>query len=308
MRPNESGTIWFNGQFVAWSDATVHVATHALHYATSVFEGLRAYPTPRGPAIVRLDAHVERLLDSCRIVELPLRWSASEMRTAIIETVRRNAFASSYIRPLVYRGYGQLGVDPTHCPVDAAVIVIEYGAHFAAGAAEQGIEVGVSSWRRMAPDTLPALAKSAANYLNSQLVLLEARANGYTDGVTLDHEGLVAESSGANLFAVHKGVLRTPSLASSILEGVTRACVMQLARDLGYEVREERFPREALYTADEVFLTGTATEIMPVRAVDRRKIGSGTRGPITHKLQTEYQSITRGATPDRHGWLTLVGN
>jgi branched-chain amino acid aminotransferase len=298
--------IWFNGQFVAWADAKVHVATHALHYATSVFEGLRAYPTPRGPAVVRLDTHVERLFDSCRIVELPLRWSAGEMRAAILETVRRNGYASSYIRPLVYRGYGQLGVDPSHCPVEAAVIVIEHGAHFGAGALEQGIEVGVSSWRRMAPGTLPALAKSSANYLNSQLVFLEARAHGYTDGLTLDHEGLVAEASGANLFVVHKGVLRTPSLASSILSGVTRGCVMQIARDFGLEVREERFPREVLYTADEVFLTGTAAEIMPVRAIDRRKIGSGTRGPITHKLQAEYQSITRGASPDRHGWLTLI--
>jgi len=306
MRLSEGGFIWFNGQCVAWSDAKVHVATHALHYATSVFEGLRAYPTPRGPAIVRLDAHVERLFDSCRIVELPLRWSASEMRAAILETVRRNGFVSSYIRPLVYRGYGQLGVDPTHCPVEAAVIVIEYGAHFGPDALEQGIEVGVSSWRRMAPDTLPALAKSSANYLNSQLVFLEARAHGYVDGVTLDHEGLVAEASGANLFVVHKGVLRTPSTASSILAGVTRACVMQLARDAGIEVREERFPREALYTADEVFLSGTAAEIMPVRSVDRRKIGGGTRGPITHKLQSEYQAITRGAAPDRHAWLTLI--
>lgn len=306
MKLNGSGTIWFNGEFVPWSQARVHVATHALHYATSVFEGIRAYATPRGTAILALDLHVRRLLDSCRIVQLPLRWNAAELSDAIVETVRRNGHASSYVRPLVYRGYGQLGVDPTQCPVEAAIIVIEHGAHFGAEAAEQGIDVGVSSWRRMAPDTLPALAKSAANYLNSQLVLLEARAHGYHDGLTLDTQGFLAEGSGANLFLVHRGVLRTAPIASSILSGITRACVMQLARDLALELREESLPRELLYTADEAFLTGTAAEITPVRSADKRAIADGRRGPITTRLQAAWSAIVRGETADRHGWLTPI--
>jgi branched-chain amino acid aminotransferase len=306
MKLRGDGTIWFNGEFVPWERAQVHVATHALHYATSVFEGIRAYATRRGSAILALDAHVRRLIDSCRIVQLPLRWSEAELRAAIVETVRRNGYSSSYIRPIVYRGYGQLGVDPTNCPVDAAIIVIEHGAHFGAEAAEQGIEVGVSSWRRMAPDTLPALAKSAANYLNSQLVLLEARAHGYTDGITLDAQGFVAEGSGANLFLVHGGVLRTPPIGASILGGVTRACVIELARELGVEVREEALPRELLYTADEAFVTGTAAEITPIRSVDRRTVGAGVRGPVTQRLQGAWSAIVHGEAPDRRGWLTEV--
>jgi branched-chain amino acid aminotransferase len=308
MRLSGNGFIWFNGRIVAWAEAKVHVATHALHYATCVFEGIRAYPTPRGPAIFRLDDHVARLFDSCRIVDLPIPWKPAEMRAAIVETVQRNGYASSYIRPLVYRGYGELGVNPANCPVEGAVIVIEHGAHFGAEALERGIEVGVSSWRRMAPGTLPALAKSSANYLNSQLVMLEARAHGFLDGISLDHDGYAAESSGANLFVVHGGVLRTPPLASSILSGITRACVMRLARDVELEVREERLPREMLYTADEMFLTGTAAEITPVRSVDKRTVGTGDRGPITRRLQSEFRAIVTGESNDRHRWLTHIAS
>lgn len=306
MKLPAKAQVWFNGALVPWAAANVHVATHALHYATSVFEGVRGYATPNGTAIVQLDAHVKRLIGSCRISELPLQWSAEQIRAAIVDTVRANGFASCYIRPLVYRGAGALGVDPSSSPVEMAVIVIEHGAHFGADAYERGISMCVSSWRRIAPDTLPAMAKASANYLNSMHILLEARGNGFDDGIALDHEGYVSEGSGANLFVVSNGRLLTPSLGSSILEGVTRGCVLELARDAGLEVRESRVPRELLYLADEVFVTGTAAEVTPVRAIDRKPIGDGRRGPLTERLQRAYLEIVRGVAPDRRGWLTLV--
>jgi branched-chain amino acid aminotransferase len=294
MKLRDTGVIWFNGEIVPWDQARVHVATHALHYATSVFEGLRAYPTARGPAIVRLAAHVRRLIHSCRIVGLPLEYDARRLESAIVETVRANGYASSYVRPIVFRGCGQLGVDPRACPVEVAVIVIEHGAHFGADAMEKGIDVGVSSYRRPAPDTLPGLAKSAANYLNSQLILLEAKASGYDDGLSLDVEGFLAEGSGANVFLVLDGALHTPPLDSSILQGVTRGCVMQIARDLELAVLERRLPRETLYTADEAFLCGTAAEVTPIRSIDRVAVGAGGRGPVTERLQREYAELVRG--------------
>lgn len=306
MKLPGTGQIWFNGAFVPWAEATVHVATHALHYGTSVFEGLRAYARPGGAAILCLDAHVERLFDSCAICELPLRWSRAELRAAIVELVRRNAQGSCYIRPLAYRGYAQLGVDPTTCPVDLAIASWPYEAHFGAQALERGIRMAVSSWRRMAPDTHPALAKAAANYLNSALVISEARRHGYDDGIALDVQGCVSEGSGANLFLVVRGELVTPSLGSSILAGITRRCVQQLAADRGLAVREMRVPRELLYVADEVFITGTAAEITPVREIDGRAIGSGARGEITRGLQQEYLEIVQGRRADRHAWLEPV--
>jgi branched-chain amino acid aminotransferase len=305
MKLTGKGSIWFNGVLVPWEKAQVHVATHALHYGSSVFEGLRGYPTADGgSAVLQLRPHMHRMVQSCKIVNLPLRWTEDELCDAVLATVRANGYGSCYIRPLAYRAYGQLGVDPSHCPVDLAVIVIEHGAHFGAEAAERGIEMGTSSWRRMAPDTLPAMAKSAANYLNSQLVILEARANGLTDGIALDAQGHVSEGSGANVFVVERGVLLTPNLGSSILQGITRGCVIQLARDAGIEVREVTMPRELLYCAEELFICGTAAEITPVRAIDRKPVGDGTRGPITARLQAEFRALVSGAKPDRHGWLT----
>lgn len=301
-----TGSIWFNGELVPWAEARVHVLTHALHYGSSVFEGIRAYATPRGPAIVGLHEHVVRLLQSCKIVELPLRFSAVELVQAIRAVVHENGHDSCYIRPLVYRGYAVLGVDPTHCPVDVAIATWPHGAHFGVEARRDGIDVGVSSFRRMAPDTHPAMAKSAANYLNSQLVLLEARRHGYHDGLALDVDGFLSEGSGANLFVVVGGALHTPPLASSILGGITRRFVIQLARSAGVEVREERLPREMLYVADEAFLTGTAAEVTPVRSFDRRPVGSGKPGPITRQLQREYLDVVQGTAPDRFGWMTLV--
>ncbi|MCC7011102.1 MAG: branched-chain amino acid transaminase [Planctomycetes bacterium] len=306
MKLTGDGVVWWNGALVPWSQAQVHVATHALHYASSVFEGIRSYPTPSGPAVLQLVPHVRRMIDSCRIVNLPLTYDEQQLARAVLDTVRANGHDSSYIRPLAYRGYGQLGVDPSKCPVDVAVIVIEHGAHFGVEALEHGIDMCVSSWRRLAPDTLPALAKSAANYLNSQLVILEAKANGFTDGIALDSAGFVSEGSGANVFLVSRGVLWTPDLGSSVLQGVTRNCVMQLARDAGLEIRETHIPREMLYVADEVFLTGTAAEVTPVRSIDRKPIGAGKRGPITARLQREFGDIVHGAKPDRHGWMTPV--
>lgn len=304
MKLPGKGFIWWNGKLVPWEQANVHVATHALHYGSSVFEGLRGYPASGCvSAVMQLRPHMRRMLQSCRIVNLPLRWSEDELCDAVLATVRANGYASCYIRPLALRGYGQLGVDPTHCPVDMAVIVIEHGAHFGAEAAEKGIDMGTSSWRRMAPDTLPAMAKSAANYLNSQLVILEARANGFADGIALDAQGHVSEGSGANVFAVVDGVLHTPNIGSSILQGITRGCVVQLARDAGLEVREVTMPRELLYCADELFICGTAAELTPVRSLDRKQVGAGARGPITTHLQAEFRALVTGARPDRHGWL-----
>jgi len=312
MKLPTQAKVWHNGELVEWRDAQVHVATHALHYATSVFEGLRGYATVyggaagHGTAIVQLDAHVKRLLDSCRISELPLRWDFAQAREAVLATVRANGFKSCYIRPLVYRGCGALGVDPSNSPVEMSVIVIEHGAHFGPEAYARGISMCVSSWRRMAPDTLPTMAKAAANYLNSMHILLEARGNGFDDGIALDHEGYLSEGSGANLFVVARGKLFTPSLGSSILEGVTRGCVLTLARELGLEVLETRIPREMLYVADEVFVTGTAAEVTPVRSIDRKPIGAGARGPLTERLQQAYLAIVRGEVADRHGWLTIA--
>jgi branched-chain amino acid aminotransferase len=299
--------VWFDGELVPWSEARIHVATHALHYGGSVFEGLRVYPTPRGPALVKLGAHVRRLVHSCRIVGLPLPYDARALEKAIVDTVRANGLSSAYVRPIVFRGCGQLGVDPRACPVQVAVIVIEHGAHFGADALERGIAVGVSSYRRPAPDTLPALAKSAANYLNSQLILLEAKAAGFDDGLALDVDGFVAEGSGANVFLVQDGVLHTPPLESSILQGVTRGCLLELARELELPVVERRIPRELLATADEAFLCGTAAEVTPIRSIDRLEVGSGSRGPLTERLQREYAARVRGEREDRAGWLTLVG-
>jgi branched-chain amino acid aminotransferase len=306
MQLQKTESIWFNGRLVPWDDARVHVLSHALHYASSVFEGIRAYATPRGPAVLRLREHIERLLVSCRIVRLPITLSCDELCQAVLATVRASDLESCYIRPIVFRGYGAMGVDPSRCPVDVAIAVWPHGAHFGPEKREGGIALGVSSWRRMAPDTIPAMAKSAANYLNSQLVVLEAREHGYDDGIALDVAGYVSETSGANLFVVRRGKLHTPPVVSSILAGVTRDCVLTLARELGIPTLEERLPREMLFVADEVFVTGTAAEVTPVRAIDGITIGKGARGPLTARLQERYLELASGRAEDVHGWLTPV--
>lgn len=304
MQLDRAGDIWFDGEFVPWGSATVHVSTHALHYGSSVFEGLRAYARPDGPAVLGLEEHVRRLFDSCKVVGMEIPFEPAAVSAAVCETVARGGHEACYVRPLVFRGAGTLGVDPTGNPVHVCVAAFPVGRYFGEEAVEHGIDVGVSSWRRMAPDTHPAMVKSAANYLNSQLILLEAKRHGYTEGLALDVDGFVCEASGMNVFVGLQGRLVTPPLADSILGGVTRSYVLQLARDLGIECVEQRVSREMLHFADEVFLTGTAAEITPVRSVDARPVGAGSRGPLTERLQREFFGIVRGEVHDRHGWLT----
>jgi branched-chain amino acid aminotransferase len=298
--------IWFNGALVPWEKAQVHVLTHALHYGTSVFEGLRAYSTPRGPAIVGLDAHVARLFHSCKILHMTIPYEPARIRAAILETVRENQHEACYIRPLVYRGYGALGVWPGDAPVEVAIAAFPWVRASEADALERGITVGVSSWRRIAPDTLPTMAKCGGNYVNSALVLDEARRHGYAEGVALDVDGYVAEGSGQNLFLVQGGSLYTPPVGASILSGFTRGAVIQLAQDLGIPVVEQRLPREMLHTADEAFFTGTVAEVTPIQSVDGLPVGRGARGPITERLQERFFAIARGRDVDAHAWLTHV--
>jgi branched-chain amino acid aminotransferase len=303
----KSEKIWFNGELVPWDEAQVHVAAHALHYGSSVFEGIRCYNTKGGPAILCLDEHLKRLYDSCKIYRLDVPYSLAALREAILATVKTNGHRSCYIRPIVFRGAGGFALDARgKCPVEVAVITVEWGTYLGEEALEQGVDVGVSTWARMAPNTYPALAKAGGHYTNSQLIAMEAQDRGFTEGIALDVFGYVSEGSGENLFLVRDGVLSTPPLGASILGGITRACVIRIARDLGYEVREELIPREALYTADEAFFTGTAAEITPIRSVDGITIGTGKRGPITKRIQEEFFGITSGKLPDRYGWLTPV--
>jgi branched-chain amino acid aminotransferase len=298
--------IWFDGQLIPWDQANVHVAAHALHYGSSVFEGIRAYEVGDGPAIFCLEPHVDRLFNSARIYRMELPYSKEEIRQAIVDTIRANGHKACYIRPLAFRGVGGLGLNPQACPVQVAILTFEWGRYLGAEAIELGVDVGVSSWGRMAPNTFPSLAKIGGQYINSQLIAMEAAEHGYAEGIALDASGFVSEGSGENIFVVTGGQIATPPLASSILQGVTRGCVMTLARDLGYVVREEQIPRELLYMADEVFFCGTAAEITPVRSVDGIPVGAGRRGPVTARVQSEFFDITAGRIPDRHGWLTVV--
>lgn len=306
MAIQASDKIWFDGQLVPWDQANVHVTTHALHYGSSVFEGIRAYAAGNGPAIFCLVPHVDRLFNSAKIYRMEIPYGKEEISRAIVDTVRVNGHQACYIRPLAFRGAGSLAVDPRACPVHVAIVTMEWGRYLGAEAIEQGVDVGVSSWGRMAPNTFPATAKIGGQYVNSQLIVMEAAQHGYVEGIALDASGFVSEGSGENVFVVTDGRILTPPLASSVLVGITRSCVLTLARDLGYEVREERIPRELLYTADEVFFSGTAAEITPVRSVDGITVGSGRRGPVTERLQAEFFGITGGQMPDRHGWLTVV--
>jgi branched-chain amino acid aminotransferase len=298
--------IWHNGKFVKWDEATVHVTTHALHYGSSVFEGLRSYSTHEGSAILGLQPHVRRLFDSCRVMRMVLPYSPEQIGSVIVDLVRRNGLQACYIRPLAYRGDGTISMDARSVPTELAIIAFEYGRYLGADSIEQGVDVMVSSWRRMAPGTLASMSKTGGNYVNSQLVTMEATDSGYAEGITLDVNGFVSEGSGENIFAIYRGAIYTPPVGASILLGITREYVISLAHDMGYEVREQTFPREMLYLADELFFTGTAVEITPVRSVDKVKVGDGQRGPITKRLQDEFFGILSGEVPDRYGWLTFV--
>lgn len=298
--------IWMNGKVIPWEQATVHVFTHALHYGSSVFEGIRAYDIGDGPAIFRGPEHFERLLFSGKVAQIPSPLTVDEWMQVTVDVLRANQHRSAYIRPLVFRGYESLGVDGRGCPVDAILATVPWGAYLGAEALEQGVDVQVSSWRRMAPDTLNALAKIGGQYVNSQNVVMEAKDNGFTEGIALDVYGYVSEGSGENIFLVHKGELFTPPLGNSILGGITRDCAATIARDLGYSVREMAIPREMLYMADEIFFTGTAAEITPIRSVDRKPVGTGSRGPITKAIQETFFGIVKGEIEDKWGWLTPV--
>jgi len=305
--PKESkSVIWMNGKFVPFEEATIHVLSHVVHYGSSVFEGIRAYATPKGTAVFRLDRHVQRMLDSCKIARIECPYLYDELMDAVRESVRKNGGTACYIRPVVYRGYKTLGVNPTGVPVDVAIACLNWGKYLGKDALDKGIAVKVSSWRRAAPDTFPSLAKTGANYLNSQLIKLEAITDGYEEGIALDAFGYVAEGSGENIFLVRGTTLYTPTMANAILPGITRDTIIALAADLGLAVREEQVPREALYIADEVFLTGTAAEITPITSIDRIPVGNGTVGAVTRQLQEAFFDIIEGRARDRHGWLFPV--
>ena len=298
--------IWFNGQLVDWDDAKIHVLSHVVHYGSSVFEGIRCYKTAKGSAVFRLDEHVNRLFDSAKIYRMEIPYTREQIKEAILETIRVNQLAACYIRPVVFRGYENLGVDPMGCPVDVVIAVWEWGEYLGEAALKNGVSVCTSSWNRMAPNTFPALAKAGGNYLNSQLVRIEANANGYDEGIVLGTDGLVSEGSGENIFVIKNGSIYTPESCFAILPGITRHTAITLIRDLGMRVEQRGIPREFLYIADEVFFTGTAAEITPIRAIDQVQIGCGQCGPITAQIQDAFFSVVRVEVEDRHGWLTFV--
>jgi branched-chain amino acid aminotransferase len=302
----EAEVIWQDGEFVPWHDARVHVLSLAVQFGSSVFEGIRCYRTPDGPAVFRLHDHLRRLVDSCRIYRMELAYSIDELADACCAAVERNGLEDCYIRPMVLRGYGAAGMFPAGSPLQVFVPAWPWGTYLGPDALEAGVDVGVSSWQRMAPNTFPAMAKAAGNYNNAQLIKMEAVANGYAEGVAISPNGLLSEGSGQNLFLVRDGTLVTPVLDGTNLVGITRHTVVTLAADLGIPVREQPVPREALYTADELFFTGTASEVTPIRSVDRVQVGAGKAGPITRALQQRYMQAVRGEVPDAHGWLTPV--
>ncbi len=300
MAFEKADKIWMNGKFVNWDEAKVHVLTHGLHYGSAIFEGIRSYQTKTGPAIFRLEDHLKRLYDSCKIYRMTIPYSMDDLKKAIVELIKINKLGDCYIRPLVYRGYHHLGVDPTGCPVEISIAVYKWGKYL------ENNSACVSTWFRIAPNTLPSMAKCAANYMNSQLIKLEAREHGYGEGIALDITGHVSEGSGENIFIVRDSTLITPPYGASILPGVTRNTVITVALEMGYKVIEENIPREALYIANEVFFTGTAAEISPVTSIDKVKIGCGEPGPLTSKIRDKYNKLVRGEEEDKHKWLTLV--
>lgn len=306
MAFDESAKIWKNGQIIAWKDATIHLASHVIHYGSSVFEGVRCYQTPKGSAIFRLKDHTERLFNSAKIYRMEIPYTQDQINAACKEILRINRYPEAYLRPIAYRGYGTLGVDPTHCPVDAAILTWKWGAYLGKEALEKGVDVRVSSWQRSAPNTFPTLAKAGANYMNSQLIKMEAILDGYAEGIALTDSGTVSEGSGENIFLIRKGAVFTPPLSSAVLPGITRDSVIQITRDLGFEVVEQVIPREMLYISDEVFFTGTAAEITPIRSIDKIQVGTGSRGPVTRAIQERFFAILSCKAEDSRGWLDFV--
>lgn len=300
----ETDFIWRDGEFVRWPEATIHVLAHSVQYGSSAFEGIRCYQTPEGPAVFRLEDHLRRLLASCKIYRMEVPYSLQELVAACCALVEKNKLESCYIRPMVLRGYGAASMVPFASPVEVYLPCWPWGAYLGAGALEQGVDACVSSWNRVEPNTLPAMAKIAGNYLSGQLVKMEALANGYQEGIALGSDGMLSEGSGQNVFLVRNGTIYTPPVNGSLLPGITRDTVLTLAADLGVPVREEQLPRESLYVADEVFFSGTAAEITPVRSVDKIPVGLGKPGPVTALIQRTFLDVTNGRVPDHHGWLT----
>ncbi|MFN2443335.1 MAG: branched-chain amino acid transaminase [Thermoanaerobaculia bacterium] len=298
--------VWMNGRMVDFADAKIHAFTHALHYGSAMFEGIRCYRTESGPALFRLHDHVRRLYDGAKIYRFEVPFKIADFEQACIDIVNANEYEDCYVRPLVYRGFHSLGVHPMNCPVEVLIGAWKWGKYLGDDAIEAGVDVCVSSWARMAPNTYPAMAKATANYMNSILIRSEAAIDGYAEGIALDVSGFVSEGSGENIFVVRDGKIRTPPLGASILPGITRDSIMTIARELGYDVQEGLIPREMLYIADEVFFTGTAVEVTPVRSIDRIAIGAGNRGPITERLQQHFFDYVTGKVEDRYGWLTRV--
>ena len=298
--------IWRDGEFIRWADANVHVLSHSMQFGSSAFEGIRCYNTPNGPAIFRLEDHLQRLLNSCRIYRMEVPYTVDEMVAACCELVDRNEMDACYIRPMVLRGFGAAGMVPFDSPIEVYIPCWSWGAYLGEKALEAGVDACISSWNRMAPNTIPSMAKVAGNYLSGQLIKMEALANGFEEGIALGPDGMLSEGSGQNVFIVSRGEILTPPFNGTLLAGITRDSVIKLAAEAGLSVREQDMPREMLYAADEIFLTGTASEVTPVRSIDRITIGSGKRGPITQKLQQQFLDIVQGRAEDTHGWLTNV--
>ena len=305
MAIQKTEKIWHNGKLIPWDAAQIHVMSHVVNYGSSVFEGVRCYSLPSGPAIFRAPEHMQRLLDSAKVYRIDVDYTREELVSAILQVVKNNGVWPCYIRPIVLRGYGEAGVNPFNSPTEVYICNYPWGKYLGTDA-EQGVDICISSWTRIAPNTLPAMAKSGANYMNSQLIKMEAIVNGYAEGIALDAEGYVSEGSGENVFVVRNGILQTAPLGSSVLPGITRDSVLQIARDLGIQVVEQVIPRELLYIAEEAFFTGTAAEVTPIRSVDKISVGKGVTGPITKAIQREFYAIIRGEKPDRFNWLTIV--
>jgi branched-chain amino acid aminotransferase len=302
----ETAWIWRDGEFVRWADANVHVLSHSMQFGSAAFEGIRCYSTAGGPAIFRLEDHLLRLVNSCKIYRMELRYSIDELVAACCELVERNELDACYLRPMVLRGYGAAGMVPFDSPVEVYLPCWPWGAYLGEGALEAGVDACVSSWQRMAPNTIPSMAKIAGNYLSGQLIKMEALANGFAEAIALGPDGMLSEGSGQNVFLVLGGTIYTPPVNGTLLAGITRDSVVAIAHDLGIPVREQALPREMLYAADELFLTGTASEVTPVRSVDHIPVGTGQRGPITQQLQQRFLDVVRGTASDTHGWLTNV--
>ena len=297
--------IWHNGKLILWDDARIHVMSHVIHYGSSVFEGVRCYAVPSGPAIFRAQEHAQRLLDSAKVYRIDVDYTSDEIVKAMCDVIASNNIWPCYLRPIVLRGYGEAGVNPLNCPVEVYIVNYPWGKYLTSDS-DQGCDACVSSWTRLAPNTLPAMAKAGANYMNSQLIKMEAILNGYAEGIALDANGYVSEGSGENVFVVRNGVLQTAPLGNSVLPGITRDSVLEIARDLGIPVVEQGIPREMLYIADEAFFTGTAAEVTPIRSVDKISVGKGVTGPVTKAIQKEFYAIVAGEKADRHKWLTPV--